>query len=448
MADWPKRYLGRPPSESEMACYSSNGAGVGVVLGEASGGIVAIDIDTTNERIVAALADILPPSLVRKIGRKGYTDFFHAPEPLKAQKWKIKGEMVVELLSDGNQTVLPPTVHPDTGEPYRWIGGDTLADLAPDELPALCPDIADKITSVLVRFGYRTEPEPRLTAEAPQQDASHGVGARERAYAQAALRGCCDDVAGTPEGGRNDLLFQKVAKLGNMICSGWIERAVVEPALAQAALASGLPPNEIRATIRSGIERGLRAPHPPLRDRERPQHDPETGEIYDANPLRGFVFDDDTGIEMPDYLVKGMLPAEGVAFIGGQSGSGKTFVAIHLAVCLASGASFFGPRVKEPIGVAVLAAEGAGTYKARLRIARRRAVGDTTLPICYLGSVPDLKDQREIDALAPRLQAVSEHFQRTHGVRLGVVIVDTVAAAFDLDDENDNSGSRAHDQGR
>jgi RecA-family ATPase len=61
--------------------------------------------------------------------------------------------------------------------------------------------------------------------------------------------------------------------------------------------------------------------------------------------------------------VKGLIPPGDVAFIGGQSGAGKTFIAIYLAVSLASGRAFFGRRVKERVGVAILAAEGAATIK-------------------------------------------------------------------------------------
>jgi RecA-family ATPase len=64
-------------------------------------------------------------------------------------------------------------------------------------------------------------------------------------------------------------------------------------------------------------------------------------------------------------LIKGLLPFTGVAFVGGQSGSGKTFVAIDLAIALASAAAekpthFFRKRVKQSAGVAILAAEGLG----------------------------------------------------------------------------------------
>src|SRR5262249_33876528 len=39
-------------------------------------------------------------------------------------------------------------------------------------------------------------------------------------------------------------------------------------------------------------------------------------------------------IAAPPALIKGVLPQTGVAIIGGQSGTGKTFHAIHLATCL------------------------------------------------------------------------------------------------------------------
>src|SRR5579872_2679724 len=53
--------------------------------------------------------------------------------------------------------------------------------------------------------------------------------------------------------------------------------------------------------------------------------------------LTGFVFDGDAAIEAPRSLVKSLVPFEGICFVGGQSGSGKTFVVCYLAVSLASG---------------------------------------------------------------------------------------------------------------
>jgi hypothetical protein len=53
--------------------------------------------------------------------------------------------------------------------------------------------------------------------------------------------------------------------------------------------------------------------------------------------------------------------------------------------------------------------------------------------------VPDLKDQKEVAALIQRINAASDELEETYGIPLGLVIIDTMAAAFTFDDENDNS---------
>ena len=40
--------------------------------------------------------------------------------------------------------MLPPTIHPDTGAPYRWSGSESLEDVEPHELPTLPADIAEQ----------------------------------------------------------------------------------------------------------------------------------------------------------------------------------------------------------------------------------------------------------------------------------------------------------------
>jgi hypothetical protein len=56
--------------------------------------------------------------------------------------------------------VLPPTIHPDTGTPYRWSGSESLENLQPHELPTLPADIAEQITAALLPLGYHPEPPP------------------------------------------------------------------------------------------------------------------------------------------------------------------------------------------------------------------------------------------------------------------------------------------------
>ena len=153
--------------------------------------------------------------------------------------------------------------------------------------------------------------------------------------------------------------------------------------------------------------------------------------------LLGFMFDGEAPQDPPRHLVKHLLPAEGVAILGGQSGAGKTFTAVDLAVSLALGHPFFGKRVVERCGTLILAAEGAGTLSSRIEAARKDRAQGKPLPIAWLSAVPNLADPEEVRALLPRIRAVDERMRDTFGVRLGLIVIDTLAAAFALKDEND-----------
>jgi hypothetical protein len=153
-------------------------------------------------------------------------------------------------------------------------------------------------------------------------------------------------------------------------------------------------------------------------------------------PLR-FIFDGEKGQAPPGMLVKRLIPAEGVCFIGGQSGAGKTFVAVHLATCLASGTPFLGFPLKERVGCVILAAEGAGGLKNRFDAAKKALDIDRGLPIAWIGVTENLLDPASLRQMTAALMAVDQAFKDEHGVRLGAIFVDTLAAAFGFEDEND-----------
>lgn len=155
--------------------------------------------------------------------------------------------------------------------------------------------------------------------------------------------------------------------------------------------------------------------------------------------ISGVTFDGDAPVEAPRMLVKGLIPFDGIAFVGGQSGAGKTFAVIDLAVALASGEPFFGRKVCEKVGVVILAAEGGGTIANRVHVARNAKAFGEILPIAWMANVPDLSRAKELPAVIRNLRAIGARFKESHGARLGAVIIDTLAAAFGLEDENNNS---------
>jgi RecA-family ATPase len=167
----------------------------------------------------------------------------------------------------------------------------------------------------------------------------------------------------------------------------------------------------------------------------------EEAEEYEAKRCpAGWSIIADHRIAAPKMLVEGLLPYEALVFIGGQSGAGKTFIAVDLSVALASRTPFFGRSVRELVGVAYIAAEGGAQIGNRLfASADARSVKIDSLPIAWRGDAPLLRNASDINAVAVQLQQMDAFLRARYGVRLGVAILDTVAATFDLEDEDNNS---------
>ena len=80
------------------------------------------------------------------------------------------------------------------------------------------------------------------------------------AYAMAALRGEADLVASARPGTRNDTLNRAAFSLGQLVIAGLLPPLAVVTALATAAERAGLPADEARRTIRSGMTAGSNCP--------------------------------------------------------------------------------------------------------------------------------------------------------------------------------------------
>lgn len=115
---------------------------IGIVLGQQSN-IVGLDFDYDIDNMHEAIKKIAGVSPVGKIGSKGIT-LFYRYNGERSKSWKLDGEAVVELLSDGKQTVVPPSVHPDTDQPYTWEGS-SLLDTESHSLPYLPDDFIDQV---------------------------------------------------------------------------------------------------------------------------------------------------------------------------------------------------------------------------------------------------------------------------------------------------------------
>lgn len=76
-------------------------------------------------------------------------------------------------------------------------------------------------------------------------------------YFRGALRQIAEEVASTPEGGRNDLLLRKATKIGAMLQDLDVDTDKVAEVMVKAGVASGLPTDESKDVVRRAIKYGL-----------------------------------------------------------------------------------------------------------------------------------------------------------------------------------------------
>ncbi|MBR1131929.1 bifunctional DNA primase/polymerase [Bradyrhizobium iriomotense] len=152
LSGWQK-YCNEAPTSFFVAGYSRAPAmGVGVATG--FGGLVAVDIDG-YDAIIDPILSVLPPAVVVKIGRKGLTAFYRSIVPMKSRPYNdANGIRLLDFLSGGRQTVIPPSIHPDTGHPYYWWSDATLEDTPLEALPVLTHEHRAAMEEILRSFGW------------------------------------------------------------------------------------------------------------------------------------------------------------------------------------------------------------------------------------------------------------------------------------------------------
>lgn len=129
-----------------------------------------------------------------------------------------------------------------------------------------------------------------------------------------------------------------------------------------------------------------------------------------------------------DWVVRGMLPRAELAIIYGESGSGKSFLALDLCAAITRGIAWRAKRTAQG-RVVYVCAEGAGGFKARLR-AYSRGHG------VELGQLPDVISD------APNLLEPKDAAAITKAIidwgKVDVVVIDTLSAT--TPGGNENSG--------
>ena len=146
MGKW-QRFRDSTPSAFELGLWSkAPGANIGVLMGTVARKdlhVVSLDFDAKDADDLDTLLGAAPASPMVKRGKTGETRFYLAPKTLRSKPYDGPDGRLIDLLTgfDTRQTVIPPSIHPDTGRPYVWLAGPVRADALPvltdDDIVAL-----------------------------------------------------------------------------------------------------------------------------------------------------------------------------------------------------------------------------------------------------------------------------------------------------------------------
>lgn len=175
MHDW-QRYNTRLPTEHELPIwYTWSGAGIGLLTGKLSR-VVGVDLDGKPDTpYTKAVQALFPWTPVKKKGAKGYTAFYRYNGE-KSCSFNAGGERVLDVLSDGRQTVMPGTQHPD-GLTYIYLTEDRLEDYDQDDLPVLPDDFFDQVARALAPYQTVEDTKYQRKLGEPKQERERDASA-------------------------------------------------------------------------------------------------------------------------------------------------------------------------------------------------------------------------------------------------------------------------------
>jgi hypothetical protein len=103
--------------------------GIGLMMGSPlPDGTLLGALDVDRDQYVALARVLLGNPICGRVGKKGAVFFVRYRGQLGNPEFRVQGEQnaswgkVAECLFDKKLCVIPPTIHPETNAPYRWLG--------------------------------------------------------------------------------------------------------------------------------------------------------------------------------------------------------------------------------------------------------------------------------------------------------------------------------------
>ena len=147
--------------------------------------------------------------------------------------------------------------------------------------------------------------------------------------------------------------------------------------------------------------------------------------LTSPGPLRLYSTSELLAMPPPHWLVDNIMPAGGLVGLYGQPGSKKSFIAIDLALCVATGIPWQGHEVEQNFVVYISAEGNAGIGKRVLAWLVNHEILENRPHIGWLiESIPVNADSEQMTQLIDR---IADEVQ----TKPGLIVIDTVARCFD-----------------
>ena len=313
----------------------------------------------------------------------------------------------------------------------------------------------------------RVEPKSEKKSKSLFDASRHTIfddGKSHEKYGAAVLDAACEMIRAAASGQKHQTRLYRARVVAGYVAGGYIEESVALQRLISAALDNTDDPRLAEKDIRDGFEHGKREPlevpdpdpqffsgglggdGPKVRQAD-PDMDEKLKKVKGVaeefaegsaedekkfkrkNPfilLRDFLAD----VQPPQYLVQGILEANSFATLIGEPSSGKSFLAIDWACCIATGHDWHGRTVKQG-PVIYMAGEGQENMKHRFFAWRDRFGKNPLDQILVRLDSPFLNDQQTVQETYELLE---EAIEVTGKPKL--IVIDTLARHFG-GDEND-----------
>ncbi|MEH6725985.1 MAG: helicase RepA family protein [Hyphomicrobiales bacterium] len=159
-----------------------------------------------------------------------------------------------------------------------------------------------------------------------------------------------------------------------------------------------------------------------------------------AQPIKfGFEFASDITITSgAEWLIEDILPSKGLAAIYGPPGCGKSFLALDVAMHIATGTQWF-DKDTQLGGVIYVAAEAGAGMRKRIAACRLgRGFDDVNVPLALVTVPPNLGAKKDGNETAKLVSDIKLQWQDIDApIRL--IVIDTLARAMFGADENSAS---------